>query len=143
MKLDTVAIRGFNGDELVEIPGAVVIGCLVLQFAVLTGGEPVQVIGKPLVNQRLVVAGECWRAMQQPQRINQTNKAVRINQSRVGAVIAVAAKTDLGIFKGGVDARGRRDEPCPYPLAGTASAVLAVLELPRLGQRFDRVDHAT
>ena len=131
-----------NGNDLGEIPGAVVVGGAVLQFAVLHGGKPAQVVGKPLANQRLVVARECWRAMQQPQRVNQVDEAAHVNQAGAGAVVAVVAKADLGILEGRVDARGRRDEPRANPLTCAAGAVFAVLELPRLGQRFDRLDYA-
>ena len=57
-------------------------------------------------------------------------------------MVAVVAKADLGILEGRVDARGRRDEPRANPLTRAARAVFAMLELPRLGQRFDRINHA-
>jgi len=66
-----------------------------------------------------------------------------INEAGFIAVVAIAAKMDLGILEGWIDARGRRDEPRANPLAGTASAVFAVIEVPRLGQDLNRVDHAS
>jgi len=47
-----------SGDAMIWVRYQVpwLLGASLPQFAVLAGGEPVQVIGKPLVNRRLVVA---------------------------------------------------------------------------------------
>lgn len=128
-----------DGDRLREIPRTVIVFRGVLQPAVATGGEPVQIVGEPSLDRRLIRRAQSRRAVQQAHGVHQSDQSARVDQPAGAAAIVVMPEADLRVVEIGIEPRRRRDDPRAEPFARPERSVRAVQLRPAEREGFDLV----